>query len=242
MSESLWIVSVTISNLIAQTEAAPPQKPDNLTQLMEWMNQLPGIGLGLPVFALISIAIAAVAKLTGNLDKILSFIAKYSPQNTTELSESQLKDLRQQLLSQMSTNVAQRQRDSLHKLIAIDLEQEEQRHQVGRQRIAPLAKQKEKKTRPFSSLIQKSLRILGNNPEAKPVASTEKTYTIFHRADVGGRLLILGEPGAGKTTELLIVAQRLVDEATKDSAQPIPLVFELSSWEENTPTLTWLSQ
>ena len=70
----------------------------------------------------------------------------------------------------------------------------------------------------------------------------KKTYNIFHRPDVGKRLLILGEPGAGKTTELLTVTQRLVEAATDDNNQPIPLIFELSSWTPGTQLLSWLTQ
>lgn len=43
-------------------------------------------------------------------------------------------------------------------------------------------------------------------------------------------LLILGEPGGGKTTILLELAQKLIDGAKKDSNEPIPVVFILSSW------------
>ncbi|MEM9091417.1 MAG: NACHT domain-containing protein [Cyanobacteria bacterium P01_F01_bin.53] len=74
------------------------------------------------------------------------------------------------------------------------------------------------------------------------IPPAEQTYKIFHRSDIGGRLLILGEPGAGKTTELLTVAQRLVEAAMEDDTQPIPLVFELSSWTPNIPIVSWLGQ
>jgi Cdc6-like AAA superfamily ATPase len=46
------------------------------------------------------------------------------------------------------------------------------------------------------------------------------------------RLLILGAPGAGKTTLLLDLARTLLDQAEHDETQPIPVVFNLSSWAQ----------
>ena len=142
----------------------------------------------------------------------------------------------------MTTNVAQRRKDSLHRLIAIDLAQQEQLQQIGRQNTASLADEAVQRPLPFRNLLQRSLRLFGSNSSPEPVASGEKTYNVFCRSDVGRRLLILGEPGAGKTTELLTVAQRLVAEAVNDSNQPVPLLFELSSWKPNTPVLSWLGE
>ena len=179
-------------------------------------------------------AVAVIAALTGNLDKIFSFITKYLSRADAELSAQQLEDLRQKLLKQMKTDVAKRLEDSLHNLVRVDLEQEEQRQWVGRQKT-PLATVQKKQPLPFKNLVQRGLSIFSNSQTIRPVAPAEKTYAIFHRPDIGGRLLILGEPGAGKTTELLTVTQRLVDAAIEDDTQPIPLIFELSSWEPNIP-------
>jgi energy-coupling factor transporter ATP-binding protein EcfA2 len=54
------------------------------------------------------------------------------------------------------------------------------------------------------------------------------------------RLLILGEPGSGKTTELLKLANALAEEAKKDPEQPIPIIFELSAWRGE-PMLYWIA-
>lgn len=49
--------------------------------------------------------------------------------------------------------------------------------------------------------------------------------------DYAGReLLLLGEPGSGKTTLLLELARDLLKRAQNDDSQPIPVVFNLSSW------------
>lgn len=55
----------------------------------------------------------------------------------------------------------------------------------------------------------------------------------------GGRFLILGEPGTGKTTLLLEITKGLLEEAGDD--RPIPVVFHLGSWTRGTKSLNdWL--
>jgi predicted NACHT family NTPase len=51
---------------------------------------------------------------------------------------------------------------------------------------------------------------------------------IFKQAN--GRLLILGEPGTGKTNLLMELAEGLIAEARRDEKRPIPIVFSLPRW------------
>lgn len=54
-------------------------------------------------------------------------------------------------------------------------------------------------------------------------------------------LLILGEPGAGKTTLLLELLYDLLEHAERNETQPIPVVFNLSSWtSKRQPLSDWL--
>ncbi len=55
---------------------------------------------------------------------------------------------------------------------------------------------------------------------------------IFDAPDIKGKLLILGQPGAGKTTMLLDLAKFLVEKAEADSNYPLPVLFNLSSWQD----------
>jgi hypothetical protein len=66
-----------------------------------------------------------------------------------------------------------------------------------------------------------------------------KMINVFDES--GGSLLILGEPGSGKTTMLLELVRALIVRAEEDPAQSIPVVFNLSSWSSQKQTIAeWL--
>ena len=52
---------------------------------------------------------------------------------------------------------------------------------------------------------------------------------VFDNSD--GKLLILGEPGSGKTVSLLEITRLLIARCQADDTHPIPVVFNLSSWD-----------
>jgi hypothetical protein len=59
--------------------------------------------------------------------------------------------------------------------------------------------------------------------------------------DVGGALLLLGAPGAGKTILLLELARTLLNRSKQDADHPIPVVFNLASWAKDHQALReWL--
>ncbi len=58
----------------------------------------------------------------------------------------------------------------------------------------------------------------------------------------GEALLILGDPGTGKTTLLLELLSQLLLRAEEDVAEPIPVVFNLSSWARRRQSIAkWLT-
>ncbi len=64
---------------------------------------------------------------------------------------------------------------------------------------------------------------------------------VFDLQAVGGKLLILGAPGSGKTTTLLEVAAALVNRAFNDPQHPLPVLFDLNSWQEDRQTIAaWI--
>ncbi len=63
----------------------------------------------------------------------------------------------------------------------------------------------------------------------------------FGRDDIKGKLLILGAPGAGKTTALLSLAEQLVCGAISEPKTVIPVLFELSTWRDEKQSIKdWL--
>jgi len=86
---------------------------------------------------------------------------------------------------------------------------------------------------PLTLIVQEA----GKEPRSLPQRT--KIITVFD--DHAGALLILGAPGTGKTTLLLELARDLLDRAEKDESQPIPVVFNLSSWAtRRQPLSQWL--
>ncbi|NEQ53855.1 MAG: protein kinase [Leptolyngbya sp. SIO3F4] len=75
----------------------------------------------------------------------------------------------------------------------------------------------------------------GQSPQ--PLPSGTNASHVFDAIGAGRSLLILGEPGAGKTTTLLSLARNLLDRG--DSGQQLPVIFNLSSWL-NEPIERWL--
>ncbi len=55
--------------------------------------------------------------------------------------------------------------------------------------------------------------------------------------DASGQLLILGEPGTGKSTKLVELARALLDRAGADASKPIPVILNLSSWTKKQAAL-----
>lgn len=72
---------------------------------------------------------------------------------------------------------------------------------------------------------------------ARVLARSEPIKPIYDQ--VGRSMLLLGEPGAGKTITLLELARDLIEAARTDPGQPVPVVLNLSSWAGQ-PLARWL--
>lgn len=89
--------------------------------------------------------------------------------------------------------------------------------------------------RPFADLGEMSAK----SGQILP-AGTDATE-VFKQIGEGRTLLILGDPGAGKTITLLRLAQDLVSRVEEDLGRLIPVVFNLSSWRAKQSTIdNWL--
>lgn len=75
---------------------------------------------------------------------------------------------------------------------------------------------------------------------SRPLPAGTTIEQVYEQARQG-QLLIIGEPGSGKTTQLLHLARSLIERARQDETQPIPAVFNLSSWaKKRLPLAEWL--
>ncbi len=76
-------------------------------------------------------------------------------------------------------------------------------------------------------------------PMLRPLPASTHIYDVF--AQLGRCLLILGDPGSGKTTTLLRLAQEAIERAEQDPVQPIPVILNLSSWRSGESSMVeWL--
>ncbi|PIM66234.1 hypothetical protein CTU88_44045 [Streptomyces sp. JV178] len=62
---------------------------------------------------------------------------------------------------------------------------------------------------------------------------------VFTRRVSGRRLLVLGEPGAGKTMLLIVLLLGLLDR--RNHGDPVPVIFPLASWDPKESLETWMA-
>ncbi len=158
-------------------------------------------------------------KLQGVAEELLS---NYNPkgQQLTDVANPARPNNERILLAAVKEEVTARLRQSLHNAVLINLGKESQPQQVKR---------------PWDAEIK-----IGLKP-AEPLPDTTTIFQVFDSEEIAGKLLILGAPGAGKTTTQLELAQALVSRAEEQPDYPVPVLFNLSSWKDDRQPLTdWL--
>jgi hypothetical protein len=111
---------------------------------------------------------------------------------------------------------------SLHARVSIEL---------GLQERSDLVQQ------PFSDVAEFAAAPGQALPEGTPAT------TVFDRLGSGRTLLIVGEPGSGKTIALLKLTEDAINRTEPDLRQQIPVVFNLSSWARKPQSIEqWLIQ
>lgn len=126
-----------------------------------------------------------------------------------ELSREEWRN-RQALLKQVREEVQARLRQSLHNQVLMSLPKEAQANQVQR---------------PWDISVQV------NHQSEYQLASDEDIVDVFEMEEVGKKLLILGAPGCGKTTTLLQLGEKLLENAEDDVNEEIPIILDLASWQ-----------
>ncbi len=115
------------------------------------------------------------------------------------------------LLQAAKDEVVARLKQSLHNAILINLGEEAQPDQV-------------------KHLWSSDIKIGNSKPELIP--DDQSILEVFDQEEIAGKLLILGNPGAGKTTTMLDLAKALIARAEQEANYPVPLLFNLSNWKE----------
>jgi hypothetical protein len=82
----------------------------------------------------------------------------------------------------------------------------------------------------------RTLELPGRSPQ--PLAAAKRIDEIFF--ETGRALLILGEPGAGKTVTLVELARELIDRFESNPMQAAPVVLNLSTWQDKSTLATWI--
>ncbi|MEK0190751.1 CHAT domain-containing protein [Microcoleus anatoxicus] len=127
---------------------------------------------------------------------------------------------RNHLLAKVKDEVESRRAQSLHNRVVIQQPKELQPKQVET---------------PWG--VEVRLNHLPNqllSPETKLV-------DVFQQSNIDSKLLIIGDPGNGKTITLLELAKQLITQAEDDTNRAIPVLLNLSSWkDEKQPLLQWL--
>ncbi|MCW5318379.1 hypothetical protein GTQ43_33780 [Nostoc sp. KVJ3] len=141
-------------------------------------------------------------------------------QQTTPVGNPERPKNERILLAAVKEEVTARLRQSLHNAVLINLGKESQPQQVKR---------------PWDAEIK-----IGLKP-AVPLSDTTTILEVFDSQEIAGKLLILGEPGAGKTTTQLELARELIKRAEEQPDYPVPILLNLSSWQNKRPKLEkWL--
>ncbi|MEG3955885.1 CHAT domain-containing protein [Microcoleus sp. herbarium2] len=139
----------------------------------------------------------------------------------TRNRDSQESENRNRLLAKIKDEVESRWAQSLHNRVVIQQPKELQPKQVET---------------PWG--VEVRLNHLSNqlfSPETKLV-------DVFQQSNIDSKLLIIGDPGNGKTITLLELAKQLITQAEDDTNRAIPVLLNLSSWkDEKQPLLQWLS-
>jgi DNA polymerase III delta prime subunit len=208
--------------------AVSPQ-PEALT----WADLLEKLKQSMPMpwlWILLSMGAVAFLFLIDVGDKLAGIFG--SPFTKAQTSDTQIQNIRNALLRIVRHDADARLAASLHELVKLDLYMEDQQQSVGKSKLDLVPEDSLRDNDTGLPLgVNRVLYEKGHNKSPLAPKLTQKIIEIFKRPDIQGRLLILGEPGAGKTTELLHLARELMIRAAQDQRCPVPIILELSSWK-----------
>ena len=88
--------------------------------------------------------------------------------------------------------------------------------------------------RPWQSVLEASV------PLRVPLPAQRTAFEVLE--DSGRALLILGAPGSGKTIALLELAREAAGRAERNPGEPVPVLFNLSTWGGQGSLVPWMTE
>lgn len=194
-----------------------------------------------PIFkvagAIVTFAIAALGIVTTKLEMIQKFLETVQKvrdllkPDAVRAGPIDTHEARTRLLRVVLSEYARRRQDSLHNLVMVDMGFQTQGEAIGRPEPLLLA--------PEPGTVDRTLTIAGH-ADVMTIPLQQSLLDVYNQVEINGKLLILGNPGSGKTTELLKFATALTEKAIRNPLEPIPVLLELSTWTEGTME-TWIT-
>lgn len=180
-----------------------------------------------PDFKMLSAIVTVLTAIAGTVTARLEVIQKLveavqkvanlvKPAAALPAALSDTTEPRKRLRRILKSEYARRLQDSsINPQVAIDLYFQDRRDLVGRPRVR-----------------SESLIMVPQSLEA-----------IYNQIEIDGKLLIVGNPGSGKSTELLKFATLTLDQAEAEVTAPIPVLLDLSAWDDEAPALeNWIAR
>src|SRR5258708_940028 len=91
--------------------------------------------------------------------------------------------------------------------------------------------------RPVRWTYQGAAHVPGDSDDETAGGLRSGTSIVQVYEEANHELLILGEPGVGKSTLLVALAQHLVERAEREETHPLPSLLSLLSWAETRQTM-----
>ncbi|HEY9764471.1 MAG TPA: hypothetical protein V6D07_18230 [Trichocoleus sp.] len=155
-------------------------------------------------------------------------MASFSLLDLTPLRLPTVRD-RAQLIEAVSKQVAWQQQTALHVRQQAKVRRPT-RALVGAAQRSKTSTTSIKPSQPFVSLEYQVWAFQSSLQSKQKLSSPAEVIKLFQQDNVDGRLLILGESGAGKTQTLLALTSDLLKQCLH-TIEPVPILLDLSSWQ-----------